>query len=34
MASASKSTTELSFADYKLDQDLGDQIFTERFLKQ
>jgi hypothetical protein len=34
MASATKSTTELSFADYKLDQDLGDQIFTERFLKQ
>lgn len=34
MASASKSSTELKFADYKLDQDLSDQIFTERFLKQ
>jgi hypothetical protein len=34
MASASKSTTELSFADYKIDQDLGNEIFTERFLKQ
>jgi len=34
MASASKSSTELKFTDYKLDQDLSDQIFTERFLKQ
>lgn len=34
MASASGSTTELSFSDYKLDQDLGDQVFTERFLRQ
>jgi hypothetical protein len=34
MASASKSSTELRFADYKVDQDLSDQIFTERFLKQ
>jgi hypothetical protein len=34
MSSASGSTTELAFTDYKLDQDLGDQIFTERFLKQ
>jgi hypothetical protein len=34
MTSASGSTTELSFDDYKLDQDLGDQIFSERFLKQ
>jgi len=34
MASASKSSTELKFSDYKLDQDLGDQIFTERFLRQ
>jgi hypothetical protein len=34
MSSASGSTTELRFTDYKLDQDLGDQYFTERFLKQ
>ena len=34
MASASKSRTELTFADYKIDQGLGDDIFTERFLKQ
>jgi len=34
MTSASKSSTELSFTDYKLDQELGDQYFTERFLKQ
>jgi hypothetical protein len=34
MSSASGSTTELRFTDYKLDQDLGNQYFTERFLKQ
>jgi hypothetical protein len=34
MSSASGSATELRFTDYKLDQDLGDQFFTERFLKQ
>jgi hypothetical protein len=34
MSSASGSSTELDFTDYKLDQDLGDQYFTERFLKQ
>jgi hypothetical protein len=34
MTSASKSSTELTFTDYKLDQELGDQYFTERFLKQ
>ncbi len=34
MSSASGSATELRFTDYKLDQDLGDQYFTERFLKQ
>lgn len=34
MSSASGSSTELAFTDYKLDQRLGDQIFTERFLKQ
>ncbi len=34
MSSASGSSTELSFTGYKLDQELGDQYFTERFLKQ
>jgi hypothetical protein len=34
MASASKSTTELAFTDYKIDQDLSADIFTERFLRQ
>ena len=34
MSSASGSSTELRFTDYKLDQELGDQYFTERFLKQ
>jgi outer membrane lipoprotein-sorting protein len=34
MNSSTKSSTELTFTDYKLDQDLGDQYFTERFLKQ
>ncbi len=34
MSSAIGSSTELRFTDYKLDQDLGDQYFTERFLKQ
>ena len=34
MSSASGSTTELRFTDYKLDQELGEQYFTERFLKQ
>jgi hypothetical protein len=34
MSSTSGSSTELRFTGYKLDQDLGDQYFTERFLKQ
>jgi hypothetical protein len=34
MSSASGSSTELRFTEYKLDQELGDQFFTERFLKQ
>lgn len=34
MSSASGSTTELRFTDYKLGEELGDQYFTERFLKQ
>ena len=34
MSSASGSRTELTFTEYKLDQVLGGQIFTERFLKQ
>lgn len=34
MSSASGSATELSFTDYKLDQKLGEELFTERFLKQ
>jgi hypothetical protein len=34
MASASGSATDLAFTGYKLDQELGDQLFTERFLKQ
>ena len=34
MSSVSGSSTELRFTDYKLDQGLGDQYFTERFLKQ
>jgi hypothetical protein len=34
MASASGSSTELRFTDYKLGEELGDQYFTERFLKQ
>jgi hypothetical protein len=34
MSSASGSSTELRFTGYKLDQELGDQYFTERFLKQ
>jgi hypothetical protein len=34
MSSASGSSTELRFTDFKLDQELSDQIFTERFLKQ
>jgi outer membrane lipoprotein-sorting protein len=34
MSSASGSRTELRFTDYKLDQAIGDQVFTERFLKQ
>ena len=34
MASATGSSTTLTFTDYRLDQDLGDQVFTERFLKQ
>ena len=34
MSSASGSTTELRFTDYKLGDELGDQYFTERFLKQ
>jgi hypothetical protein len=34
MSSASKSSTELKFSDYKVDLDLGDEIFMERFLKQ
>jgi len=34
MTSSSGSSTSLTFTDYKLDQVLGDQIFTERYLKQ
>ena len=34
MSSASGSTTELRFTDYQLDKELGEQYFTERFLKQ
>jgi hypothetical protein len=34
MSSASGSATELRFTDYKLDQEVGEQVFTERFLKQ
>lgn len=34
MSSSTKSSTELRFTDYKLDQKLGDQIFTERYLRQ
>jgi len=34
MSSTSGSATELRFTDYKLDQELGEQYFTERFLKQ
>ncbi len=34
MTSVSKSATELKFSDYKVDLKLGDEIFTERFLKQ
>ncbi len=34
MSSASGSTTELRFTDYRLDKELGEQYFTERFLKQ
>jgi hypothetical protein len=34
MTSASGSSTEMKMNDYKVDQTFGDQIFTERFLKQ
>lgn len=34
MTSSSGSATELRFTEYKLGEDLGDQYFTERFLKQ
>lgn len=34
MSSASGSATELRFTDYQLDKELGEQYFTERFLKQ
>jgi hypothetical protein len=34
MTAASGSTTEMTLSDYKVDQPLGDRIFTERFLKQ
>jgi hypothetical protein len=34
MSSASGSSTELRFTEFKLDQEVGDQFFTERFLKQ
>lgn len=34
MQSESGSTTEINISGQKLDQNLGDQIFTERFLKQ
>jgi hypothetical protein len=34
MSSASGSSTSLKFSDYRLDTALGDQVFTERFLRQ
>jgi len=34
MTAASGSSTEMKLSDYKVDQAFGDQIFTERFLKQ
>jgi hypothetical protein len=34
MTAASGSSTEMKMSDYKIDQAFGDQIFTERFLKQ
>ena len=34
MASTSGSSTTISISEQKVDQDVGDQIFTERFLKQ
>jgi hypothetical protein len=34
MSSTSGSSTELRFSDFKLDQEIGEQFFTERFLKQ
>ncbi len=34
MTAASGSSTEMKITDYKVDQAFGDQIFTERFLKQ
>jgi hypothetical protein len=34
MTAASGSSTELKCSDYKIDQEFGDQTFTERFLKQ
>jgi hypothetical protein len=34
MTSASGSSTEMTLSGYKVDQALGEQVFTERFLKQ
>jgi hypothetical protein len=34
MSAASGSSTEMKMSDYKVDQLFGDQVFTERFLKQ
>jgi hypothetical protein len=34
MTSTSGSSTEMKMGDYKVDQEFGGQIFTERFLKQ